>query len=283
MERIWKGIRTAFTWLAGLLSGLLMLALALVVIVVIGFVVVAIKDSTVADGFTLHKYGEYAAVSAYHGTEKSITLPTEIDGQPVAVIALFNDRQGLVEEIAIPDTATGMIGNGFTGVPALQRFVVSPEHPTYQVIDGALYSKDGLELIAWPAGRTGTAVIPKGVERIGANAFANCVLSEVILPEGLLSIGDYAFMHCRALRVVQIPASVVHLGKDVFNYDRHDTPCLRLIVTSGSAAYYYALRTETPMEQVLEDPLVAMILEHAVRPDMAAGNAVTPTDLPAAQ
>ena len=247
MERIWKGIRTAFTWLAGLLSGLLMLALALVVIVVIGFVVVAIKDST------------------------------------VAVIALFNDRQGLVEEIAIPETATGMIGNGFTGVPALQRFVVSPEHPTYQVIDGALYSKDGLELIAWPAGRTGTAVIPKGVERIGANAFANCVLSEVILPEGLLSIGDYAFMHCRALRVVQIPASVVHLGKDVFNYDRHDTPCLRLIVTGGSAAYYYALRTETPVEQVLEDPLVAMILEHAVRPDRAAGNAVTLTDLPAAQ
>ena len=63
-----------------------------------------------------------------------------------------------------------------------------------------------------------SVVIPKGVKKIGANAFGFCVnLNSVTLPSTLTSIGNMAFAFCESLKSIKIPAKVKKIGADVFS------------------------------------------------------------------
>lgn len=61
----------------------------------------------------------------------------------------------------------------------------------------------------------------QGFKKLGVSAFSHwgksCErLEEVILPEGTESIGDYAFDGCSALRHIDLPNTLVHIGMDAF-------------------------------------------------------------------
>ncbi len=61
------------------------------------------------------------------------------------------------------------------------------------------------------------AIIPKGVTRIGAEAFRDCKsLKHVILPDGLTQIEHSAFESCIALEKIQIPNTVKKIGGGTF-------------------------------------------------------------------
>ena len=53
----------------------------------------------------------------------------------------------------------------------VERFEVKDDNPKYKSIDGAIYSKDGLSLIAVPTKYNGKLIIPNGVTTINLNAF----------------------------------------------------------------------------------------------------------------
>ena len=58
--------------------------------------------------------------------------------------------------------------------------------------------------------------LPKSISVIGANAFEGCFrLSEIRCP-GVKSIEDYAFADCLGLVTINLPGSLVKLGKGVF-------------------------------------------------------------------
>jgi hypothetical protein len=69
-----------------------------------------------------------------------------------------------------------------------------------------LYNKNKTALLAYPAGKTGTASIPVGVTRIGDSAFVMCNITSITIPAGVTHIGDYTFWVCTSL------GSVTFLG-----------------------------------------------------------------------
>lgn len=82
-------------------------------------------------------------------------------------------------------------------------------------MDGALYTKDGKRLIKVPCQKTGTYIVPEGVEEIEVTAFQYSHLDEVILPESLKEIGSLCFQYSE-LKKVTIPKSLSELKDDVF-------------------------------------------------------------------
>lgn len=61
-------------------------------------------------------------------------------------------------------------------------------------------------------------IIPKGITRIGYEAFAYCIgLKHIRLPKGLTNIGIGAFWNCDRLKKVTIPASVKRIGDYAFS------------------------------------------------------------------
>jgi hypothetical protein len=71
-------------------------------------------------------------------------------------------------------------------------------NPNYQSIDGVLFSKDGKTLIAYPAGKSGSAyVIPSSVTSIGYEAFKGCTsLTSVTIPSSVTNVSYGAFYGC---------------------------------------------------------------------------------------
>ncbi len=66
-------------------------------------------------------------------------------------------------------------------------------------------------------GKARAVIIPKTVNRIGINAFANKNIESVLLPEGLGSIEAGAFRNCRDLKSIKIPHGVVQIADSAFS------------------------------------------------------------------
>ena len=59
--------------------------------------------------------------------------------------------------------------------------------------------------------------LPAGLKYIGANAFRNCSLTEVLMPNTVLGIGSKAFSGCTDLQNISISDNLVYLGTGVFD------------------------------------------------------------------
>lgn len=118
-------------------------------------------------------------------------------------------------------------------------FEVYDDNPRYISIDGIIYTRDGLMIVAVPCGKSGCIKIRDGVEIIRDSAFdksaANKVicpqslrlidkyafrssiyLTEIMLNEGLKKIGACAFYNCESLTTTTIPSSVDDIGPMAF-------------------------------------------------------------------
>lgn len=139
----------------------------------------------------------------------------------------------------IPATVQHCAPTAFTS-RQLQAYDVELGHPEYSSTDGVLYSADSHCLIAYPAGRTGSFVVPSFVTQITPGVFRSnlnltgiefqCALTDVhdsmfeecaaltrvVLPEGVQSIGKEAFRGCRSLTDVQLPATLRRIGVMAF-------------------------------------------------------------------
>ncbi|MBR6029947.1 MAG: leucine-rich repeat domain-containing protein [Clostridia bacterium] len=168
-----------------------------------------------------------AQITGYESPSSDMVIPSELDGHPVASLSGCFSFIGAVSSVSIPDTLTEIVGNPFASEP-VETFIVSPDHPALEVVDGALYSKGDHRLIACPRGtpvetfriQPGTLVIedfafmscrslaevtiPEGVTRIGRRAFSHCGLKRVTLPDSVGEIGDNPFSVCKALTEIRV-------------------------------------------------------------------------------
>lgn len=119
---------------------------------------------------------------------------------------------------------------------SLKTITVDEDNEDFSAKSGILYNKKKTELIACPAGKTGTVTIPNTVKKlrtysfaectevtkvkfstklttIGINAFFGCTkITSITLPSKLTSIKDGAFDFCTSLKKVTIPKGVKNIG-----------------------------------------------------------------------
>ena len=126
----------------------------------------------------------------------------------------------LLETIFIPKSVETIEGGAFKYFSALKNITVDEENSKYKSMDGALYSKDGKELILYPEGKNEKhIIIPEGVEIIGDYAFDDFdSLVSVTLPSTIKTIGYYAFSSCYNLEYVIITNNVSYIDHAAFGW-----------------------------------------------------------------
>lgn len=83
-------------------------------------------------------------------------------------------------------------------------------------------------------------VLPKNLEIIGKEAFAECRnLSFLEIPEGVKIIEDGAFENCENLKEVRLPNSLEKIGKDIFGKKP-----VHILCSVGSVAAKYSVENE---------------------------------------
>ncbi|MCD7894553.1 MAG: leucine-rich repeat domain-containing protein [Erysipelotrichaceae bacterium] len=93
-------------------------------------------------------------------------------------------------------------------------FEVDQDNPYYTAIDGVLYSKDLVHLIAYPTHKKdATYIIHENVQCIDDYAFArNHYIKEILLLDNVKSIGNKAFFDCCYLESINLVDSIDKIG-----------------------------------------------------------------------
>ena len=88
-----------------------------------------------------------------------------------------------LKEISVPAGLTEIEGYTFDGCTGLEAVHVDKKNQNYKDEDGILFSKDGSDLILYPASKTGTSyTVPTGCTKLEGYAFmANPYLEEINL------------------------------------------------------------------------------------------------------
>lgn len=132
-------------------------------------------------GFSFRKKTGCIRITNYHGTEKSVIIPSRISGIRVNEIGVGAFKNSNVESIAIPDSVKKI------GESAFEKSKIS------------------------------AAIFGNGVNELPKKAFFGCEdLCTVILPPHLGSLGEQAFFSCRSLRYIELPRSLRKVGGDCF-------------------------------------------------------------------
>lgn len=130
--------------------------------------------------------------------------------------ASFRNLQN-VKELNVPASVTSM-GVGFACVSSkLMKINIASDNPNYTSVDGVVYSKDMTRIMACPAGRTGSYIIPESVTKIENNAFDGCnKLTGITIPESVTAIGSWAFSGCNNVKNMKIPSKVTRINDGSF-------------------------------------------------------------------
>jgi hypothetical protein len=84
-------------------------------------------------------------------------------------------------------------------------------------VEGVLFNHDQTRLLAYPARRAGSYLIPETVGDIASYAFSGVSrLPTIALPNSVTNIEDYAFGNSQNLKTVKIGANVKSIGIGVF-------------------------------------------------------------------
>ncbi len=172
-------------------------------------------EEIVSGEYTYYINEEYggAVLTVYEPEEADVVIPEEVDGHTVVGLENFLfDRQDSIETVTIPATLRHIGASAFYGT-SIHEFIVEDDHPAYKTIDGVLFSKDGIALVAYPPKKEDTAyAVPDGVEELYHGCFAQALnLQEITLPDSLLYVDTWAFAYT-LLQELEIPDSVIELG-----------------------------------------------------------------------
>ena len=148
------------------------------------------------NGFDYVSDSGMVRITGYSGNAESITIPAEIDGEPVARFVIQNNTK--IKEVTLED-GIGSIGeSAFEGCTALET----------------VHIPDSVGSIGWFAFMSCISLknitIPDRVWSIGNNAFDGCSsLTEINIPAGLWAsyFGNNVFRGCRSLKTINVPSS----------------------------------------------------------------------------
>jgi hypothetical protein len=119
--------------------------------------------------------------------------------------------------VTIPNSVVTIENNIFVECTSLTNISVASSNAYFTSESDVLFDKNKTQLIACPAGKTGSYSIPNSVTNIVYYAFFACSgLSSVSIPNSVASIGYGAFVGCSGLSSVSIPNSVTNISDELF-------------------------------------------------------------------
>ncbi len=144
---------------------------------------------------------------------QSVTLPETLKKMGYYSFVSCN-----LVSITIPDSVIEIGEAIFAGNKGLCEIIVSPDHPTLEVVDGALVDKANKCLVCVPSGLNKQSFsFPDGIQRIGEEAFFGCERLVLLnIPDTVIEIGLNAFFHCTELATIVIPDKVLSLEAMTF-------------------------------------------------------------------
>ncbi len=157
-------------------------------------------------------------IKKYTGSEAEIKIPAQIDGKQVTLIrANVFKNNNVIKTITIPSSVTSFMGAAIVNCPNLVAIYTDRTSNSYISDDGILFNKEKTELVRVPEGRSGTYIVPAGVDTIGKYAFSRCKnLTEITVPNGVQKIKSFAFKECIGLTHIIFPESVDMINQGTF-------------------------------------------------------------------
>lgn len=210
-------------------------------------------DFTSKDG--LWKYGLYknddgkieAWITDYIGSEKSITLPMEVDNYAVTMVQYCDyDTFTTVEHITIPKNYIKFGALLFAYKENLKSVTFSREYQPGDIMTFGNYmfrNCPNLEKVVLPNCLPSTHNYNGNLQKFYDGAklrtgmFENCKkLKEVVLPERLAEVDIGVFRGCESLETIKLPDGVVVLGEGAFE----GTKSLKTLVVPDTVEYIRA-------------------------------------------
>ena len=188
------------------------------------------------------------SIRDYIGSDKTVVIPSKIDGQAVTMIARDAFAGTSIESVVIPDSVNIVVARAFYGCDQLKT--VDFGDGIIEIQEEAFYKCTALESI----------ILPKNLETIGEGAFYGCTsATEIYIPktltnwsgeyshptfyestaletltieDGLSVLGEYgSFSWASSLKNLVIPASVKKIGDVAF----HSATALESVTFLGDA------------------------------------------------
>ena len=142
---------------------------------------------------------------------EKIALPGKVNGMRVYMVGsrVFEGCTNLVY-VSIPAEVCGVDSSAFASLRKLERIDVHEYNENYKSSGGALYSKDGSSLVAWPrASKSFCVTVPGDVRRIVPDAFAGCGgIVALTIPASVTNFCQRSFAGCRNLSGVALEGGV---------------------------------------------------------------------------
>ncbi len=146
-----------------------------------------------------------------------------------------------IEEITLHDALFTVSAFSFSEMRHLQEIYVDQDNPMLLSLDGVLYYQnslpaDTLTLVKYPPAKTQERlVLPENVTDIGPRAFEYSMhLKEIEFNQGLEVIADQAFAFVEQLILLDIPSSVLTLGRQLIKESSVETLIIRRDISYGS-------------------------------------------------
>lgn len=89
-----------------------------------------------------------------------------------------------LKNVKLSTALTSISSSAFSGCTSIESYEMDGVGVNYKVVDGVLLSADGTEILAVPAMKTGTFVVPKEVTSIGEDAFNGSHLDMLMFEGG---------------------------------------------------------------------------------------------------
>lgn len=187
--------------------------------------------------------------SAFYGTRVSeIEIPSSV--KKIENLAFHSCTD--LKSIVIPDNVKTIGDAAFQNDSSLTSAVIGSG---LRELNYRLFKNTGLTEIN----------IPANIKVIGKEAFADCKnLKTIVIADGVQKIDNNAFYNT-GIEKIEVPASVTEFGKNITSKK------VVWIVKRGSAAYYYALGNNYPIELLPEpeDEVVAQIIAESESAEFA--------------
>ena len=127
-------------------------------------------------------------------------------------------KQSVLRKIYIPSTVKNLMTGIFFNCTDLESLVIAENSPYFKTVDGAIYTKDGKELVAVPDWNREDFSIAEGTEIIGEGCFWRFnMLQKIHIPPTLRIIESRAFDSCSSLKEICLPETLEVIGERTFD------------------------------------------------------------------